>query len=225
MKIFNFIFWTLVRGQTKTPDLTSYICLSPLFAADGKNMSFSLLAGTKKNFMGAAWCPPPPNFSESRVHKGKGRKMTYFEDESQRTVEDEVQFLLTLSRGCEEDPVADGLLDPVDETVGLPLHGQVLLCVCRTDGRLPAQDTDGAGGLAADGHRLPEAHHHPGGLEDEGAALTGHWHTEQQQQCNEQTYGNTSKRRDKDKEIIQNRPTSELCNGFNNTNCQSVSRS
>lgn len=150
------------------------LCLQPL--AKTRGFSCSLLWGL---------CSLLRISGKREAHKSS--KRTDLEYERQRTVEDEVQFLLTLSRGCEEDPVADGLLDPVDETVCLPLDRQVLLGVHCTDGRLPAQDADGAGGLAADGHRLAKAHHHPGGLEDEGAALTRHWDTKQRQQHNQQT--------------------------------------
>lgn len=66
------------------------------------------------------------------------------------TVEDEIEFLLTLSGRCEKHAVADGLLYPIDEAVDLPLDGQVLLGVCSADGRFPTQDTHRADGLAGD---------------------------------------------------------------------------
>lgn len=87
------------------------------------------------------------------------------------TVQHQVELLLTLPGSCEEHTVANGLLYPVDETAHCPLHRQVLLSVSCTDGRFPAEDTYGASGLTADRHRLPKAHHHPGGLDVERAAF------------------------------------------------------
>ena len=66
------------------------------------------------------------------------------------TVEDEVEFLLTLSRRREKHTIADRLLYPVNEAVHLPLDRQVLLSVRGTDGRFPAQDAHGASSLTAD---------------------------------------------------------------------------